>query len=137
MKIALILVLALATPVKDDTPGKDDTQAQDDMVYLALDRRQCGRTRGVIWMREDGKDFYVTGETRVNGTLPRLSGNYAFNGEELTRNGKPCKQSGLPPDEAKSDAAMLRIVSACRFSSSDRTIARSGRSAAFYSRTSQ
>jgi hypothetical protein len=56
------------------TPAKDDTPAQDDMVYLALDRRQCGRTRGVIWMREDGKDFYVTGETRVNGTLPRLSG---------------------------------------------------------------
>jgi hypothetical protein len=102
MKIALLLALALATPAKDDTPPQDD-------IYIALTTTQCGKTRGVIWIRMDGKDFYVTGETRVNGTLPRLSGNYVLNGDELTRNGKPCKgvTSKLLPDEVKSDAAML------------------------------
>jgi len=109
MKIALILALALAIPAKNDTPAKDDTPVEDDMFYSALTKRQCGKTRGVIWIRQDGKDFHVTGETRVNGTFPRLSGNYVFDGEELTRNGKSCKRvnSELPPDEAKSDAVML------------------------------
>jgi hypothetical protein len=87
MKIALILALVFATPAKDDTP------AQDDMLYIALTTRQCGKTRGVIWIRTDGKDFYVTGETRVNGTFPRLEGKFVYDGAtgELTRDGKPCK----------------------------------------------
>jgi hypothetical protein len=67
MKIALILALALATPAKDDTP------AQDDLLYIALTTRQCGKTRGVIWIRTDGKDFYVTGASSSTTAPPESS----------------------------------------------------------------
>jgi hypothetical protein len=99
-------------PLTDTPPKMDDgdTPPALDEMYVALSTGLCGKTRSVIWIRMDGQRFYVTGETRVNGTFPQLAGDYTYDGaaEELTRDGKPCKGVKSEPDEAsRPDAAML------------------------------